>query len=258
MNHPHTNEFAVDHFQHLAFSRLVSAAIANLHGYESIDHAYEQKAWRRHPHVLDTPVGCVACGTLTRKILYAYDDNLRWHEVALCDRELKALRSALPTGKLGYLNATSLDVVPLSMIFEELEGDARRREAQRLAPIPEGEETGIHIVDDGGVLSLQGGEMGIAHSEGGDVGSESEEDEEEADADQTLDPILARQLQTAEARFKAWSRDRIDRALSAKPELRVHYLTLDAVSHTPMAKLTLYNLLNDAIEQTLSASARLW
>ena len=76
MNHPHTDEFAVDHFQRLAFQHLISACVANMHGgakaigARAIDRtSFEQRAWRRHPHILDVPVQCAYCETMTRKIL---------------------------------------------------------------------------------------------------------------------------------------------------------------------------------------------
>lgn len=146
MNHPHVDEFPLDHFQNAAFRTLVETTIvARTHDFaqppttrlprvqeeaDSVLGSYTKRVLYPHPQVLDERVPCAWCGTLTRKVVHLLDDARGLVEVALCNADLGVLDTTLNTQRLG------LERAPLTVFAQRLDVwhvlEQVRRTQQRL------------------------------------------------------------------------------------------------------------------------------
>jgi len=169
-----------------------------------------------HPYVLPVAVPCAFCRTTpTRKIIYAYDARLAWYEVGLCDRELRALRAFLPTSKLGHVDGIAVEPVPIEMIAETLARVKMR--VSRAAATPTVDE------DDDALLDLL-------------------DDLEEASPEQV------RALELRDQLAQRATPDQLEALLDARPDLRVHWHTLDAVD-SPAQRVAILELILTALDE---------
>jgi hypothetical protein len=141
MNHPHLDEFPLDHFQNAAFRAVTETASQALtldfcqplvprqprikEEAQGVLGSEQQRILHPHPQVLHDRVACSWCGTPTRKVIQVIDTVRGVIEVALCNADLRTVDMQLATDRLG-LHAAPLTIFAKRATVWALLGAARR------------------------------------------------------------------------------------------------------------------------------------
>ena len=280
MNHAHADEFPADTDERIAFAMQTQLCVLTALGQAMRSEAAAATAARHRraehqqlvalqavagagidesdtrPYLLPLPVPCAYCGerARTRKIIYAYDGELRWYEVALCDRELRALRTCLPTQRVGLAwGAGAIEPVPMAMIARELARSETRAPARRARAA-----AAAAAVAAAEAAAASAAAVVPASADQAEADADDDEDDDSLFADvaeATPEEIQLLELRTRLRRVA--SSAKLGLLLQRRPDLRQHWATLGddyagigffgAPVGTIPARITIYEMIIAAL-----------